>query len=94
MYPPNYVEGVSAEVARLQHHFDSVGVELESRDVSSLTRAQRGKRAQLAGWLQQYRNAATFPKNDRFAVPTPFFRDAEGSLCAMAYLIDRYGRHA
>ena len=83
----------SAEVARLQHHFDSVGVELRSRDVSSLTRTQRVKRARLAGWLQQYRNAATFPKNDRFAVATPFFRDAEGSLCAMAYLIDRSGRH-
>ena len=82
----------SAEVTRLQRHFDSVDIELRSRDVSSLTSAQQARRARLTQWLREYRNAASFPKNDRFSTPTPFFRDAGGTLCAMAYLIGRSGR--
>lgn len=82
----------SAEVKRLQHHFDSVDVELRSRPVSSLSAAQQARRADLIQWLRDYRAAAAFPKNDRFETATPFFRDSEGTLCAMAYLIDRSGR--
>ena len=82
----------AAEVTRLQRHFDSVDVELKLRNVSSLNQAQLAHRAQLAGWLREYRDGATFPTNDRFAEPTPFFRDKDGVLCAMAYLIDRSGR--
>jgi hypothetical protein len=90
---PKPVESVRrAEVTRLQRHFDSVDIELRSRDVSSFTPAQKVRRARLIQWLREYRNAATFPKNDRFKVATPFFRDSEGTLCAMAYLIDRSGR--
>lgn len=81
----------AAEVTRLQRHFDSVDVELRSRNVSSLGSAQFTHRAQLIGWLREYRDAATFPTNDRFADPAPFFRDKDGVLCAMAYLIDRSG---
>lgn len=82
----------AAEVTRLQRHFDSVDVELKSRNLSGLGSAQLQRRAQLIGWLREYRDAATFPMNDRFAEPTPFFRDKNGVLCAMAYLIDRSGR--
>lgn len=82
----------AAEIERLQSHFDSVDTELRTRDVSSLTPAQRAKRALISGWLREYRDAAVFPKNDRFTGATPFFRDTEGTLCAMAYLIDRSGR--
>lgn len=82
----------AAEVMRLERHFDSVDVELRSRDVSALTAAQRLNRAQLVSWLRDYRNADRFPVNDRFKQPTPFFRDKDGVLCAMAYLIDRSGR--
>ena len=82
----------SAEVQRLQRHFDSADVELKSRNVASLNRAQLARRAQLTEWLRDYRDAATFPTNDRFEAPTPFFRDKDGVLCAMAYLIDRSGR--
>ena len=81
-----------AEVKRLQLHFDSVDVELRSRNVSSLGQVQLARRAQLVSWLRDYRVAATFPTNDRFSAPTPFFRDKDGVLCAMAYLIDRSGR--
>ena len=82
----------SREVSRLQRHFDSVDAELRSRNVSGLGTAQLARRAQLIAWLHDYRDAATFPTNDRFSKPTPFFRDKYGVLCAMAYLIDRSGR--
>lgn len=82
----------AAEVARLRAHFDSVDGELRARDVSSLTTRQRASRARLIAWLRDYRDAGSFPENDRFATPEPFFRDHRGVLCAMAYLIDRAGR--
>lgn len=80
------------EAVRLVRHFDSVDVELKSRDVSMLSPAQRANRAKLTSWLRDYRNARVFPTNDRFSTPTPFFRDSKGVLCAMAYLVQRSGR--
>jgi hypothetical protein len=82
-----------AEVARLRAHFDSVDTELRTRDVSHLSVEQRANRARLIGWLREYRNAGRFPQNDQFPGRTiPFFRDSRGTLCAMAYLVDRSGR--
>lgn len=81
-----------AEAARLRAHFDSVDAELRAREVSALTDAQRASRARLIAWLRDYRDAGSFPENDRFATAEPFFRDHRGVLCAMAYLIDRSGR--
>jgi hypothetical protein len=84
---------VRAEVARLRAHFDSVDTELRTRDVSHLSAAQRASRTKLIGWLREYRDAGRFPLNDRFVNETvPFFRDSQGTLCAMAYLVDRSGR--
>jgi hypothetical protein len=81
------------EVVRLRAHFDSVDSELRARDVSGLTPAQRAQRQRLIGWLAEYRDAGVFPINDRFPGRlVPFFRDSKGTLCAMAYLIDRSGR--
>lgn len=82
-----------SEVLRLHAHFDSVDSELRVRDVSSLTPAQVARRGRLIVWLEEYRDAAAFPINDRFPDQlVPFFRDSKGTLCAMAYLIDRSGR--
>ena len=82
-----------AESARLRAHFDSVDRELRGRDVSGLTEQQRAMRNQLIAWLRDYRNAGRFPENDKFADRAmPFFRDSHGTLCAMAYLVDRSGR--
>lgn len=82
------------EVARLRAHFDSVDAELRHAQALQLTSSQRAARAALIGWLQEYRDAARFPRNDRFpARAMPFFRDGHGALCAMAYLIDRSGEH-
>jgi hypothetical protein len=70
-----------------------VDAELRSRDVHQFTAEQRAHRKELIGWLRDYRNAGRFPINDRFPNETvPFFRDSRGTLCAMAYLIDRSGR--
>ena len=82
----------STEVDRLRAHFDSVDTELKSRDVGALSSSQRVRRAELTSWLRDYRNAGRFPVNDKFGSPTPLFRDSKGTLCAMAYLIDRSGR--
>ncbi len=81
------------EVERLRAHFDSVDVELRSRNLLQLSPTQRMARATLIGWLREYREAGEFPRNDRFKnLAMPFFRDSDGVLCAMAYLIDRSGR--
>lgn len=82
-----------AEVARLRAHFDSVDTELRTRDVSHLSVERRANRTRLIGWLREYRDAGRFPQNDRFPGRTiPFFRDSRGTLCAMAYLVDRSGQ--
>jgi hypothetical protein len=91
--PRNRITDREKEINRLEKHFDSVDVELRSRDVSMLSASQRSNRVKLITWLRDYRNADEFPTNDRFANPTPFFRDSKGVLCAMAYLIDRSGSH-
>jgi len=58
-----------------------------------LTPSQLAQRTRLIAWLREYRNAGIFPINDRFpGRMVPFFRDSKGTLCAMAYLIDRSGR--
>jgi hypothetical protein len=84
---------LQGESSRLRAHFDSVDQELRDRDVSRLSEAQRAMRNQLISWLRDYRNAGRFPENDKFADRAmPFFRDSHGTLCAMAYLVDRSGR--
>ncbi len=84
---------VRSEAARLRAHFDSVDTELRMRDVSHLSASQRASRARLIAWLEEYRDAGRFPLNDKFLDQSvPFFRDSNGTHCAMAYLVDRSGR--
>ena len=91
--PPTGSDLRRLEVARLRAHFDSVDSELGDAKTLQLTPAQRTARATLVGWLRDYREAGTFPRNDRFPnQAVPFFRDNDGVLCAMAYLIERSGR--
>ena len=81
------------EVARLRAHFDSVDAELRHPNALHFTPSQQRARATLIGWLQEYRDAGEFPRNDRFPDRAmPFFRDRDGVLCAMAYLIERSGQ--
>ena len=90
---PTYASHSRNEVRRLQAHFDSVDLELVSRDVASLRPDQRSARLDLITWLREYRNAGVFPLNNGFAKQAaPIFRDRRGVLCAMAYLMARSGR--
>jgi hypothetical protein len=81
------------EIERLQAHFDSVLSELRARDVSYLGPSQRRARGHVIRTLESYRNAALFPHNHELSAGrVPYFRDAHGTLCAMAYLVAASGR--
>lgn len=83
----------SAEVLRIQAHFDSVLVELNARDVAHLSAEQRANRSALIRTLAAYRNRAAFPINYEFSAPTPYFVDrGTGVLCAVAHLMEQTGR--
>lgn len=83
------------EVQRLERHFAVVEQELLARDVSSLDAEQRAARARNIEVLREYARGGVFPHNHDFNDRRiPYFRDAHGTLCAMAYLIARSGETA
>lgn len=83
----------ATEIARLRAHFALVERELLARNVTALTSAQRAARAEQIRLLRRYAAEGRFPRNDRFPDSrVPFFRDAHGTLCAMAFLIASSGR--
>ena len=82
----------ASETRRIQAHLEGAQALLASRESSSLTPAQRTARSRNVARLQAYKEAGRFPKNLDFpAQAVPYFRDAEGTLCAMAYLIAESG---
>jgi hypothetical protein len=82
----------AAERSRLRAHFAVVERELLARDVSSLTASQRAQRTSLVHLLRRYSTEGRFPTNEHFpGQRIPYFRDAHGTLCAMAYLIESTG---
>jgi hypothetical protein len=82
----------AAERSRLRTHFTVVERELLARDVSSLTTSQRAQRTNLVHLLRRYSAEGRFPANEHFpGQRIPYFRDAHGTLCAMAYLIESTG---
>ena len=83
------------EIARLRAHFRRVHHELEGRDVSTLSQAQRAARAALIAELGRYARRGRFPKNLDFSGRrVPYFVDAFGTRCAMAHLIEHTGASA
>lgn len=83
----------SREVVRLQSHFATVEREMLSLDLSGLTLSQRVARAELLALLRRYSAEAAFPRNDFHpGEMVPYFRDARGNLCAMAFLLAATGR--
>jgi hypothetical protein len=91
-HPPDSGSFAAAEVQRLRTHFATVTHELLTRDVSDLTPAQSARRAELVRLLLRYSAEARFPRNEHFpGKRVPYFRDAHGTLCAMAYLIESTG---
>lgn len=82
-----------AEVARVRQHIWGAEQLMARRDVSGLSRAQRTARARNLKLLRSYRAAGVFPHNTHFPDRrVPVFRDDNGNLCAMAYLLDKSGR--
>ncbi len=90
--PPN--SAVTAEVVRIQAHFDSVLVELAGADVGALAPAQLSNRTALTGALAAYRERGLFPNNYDFpGQSVPYFVDRKtGVLCAVAHLLELTGR--
>jgi hypothetical protein len=83
---------LAPEARRVQAHLEQVESELQARDVARLSGEQRAARAGHIAALRSYREAGIFPHNhDRPNQRLPYFRDAHGTLCAMAYLIERSG---
>ena len=81
------------EAARLRLHFAEVEREMLSRDISDLTPAQHVARAEQIEQLRRYAARGAFPRNTYHpGKRTPYFRDASGNLCAMAFLIAASGR--
>ena len=80
------------EADRLRTHFVVVERELLSRNVSALSSEQRAARAELVRQLRRYAAEGSFPRNEFLPGQVPFFRDARGNLCAMAFLIAASGR--
>lgn len=86
------IGSTSSEAARLRKHFVTVERELLARDVSALSSEQRAARTELVQLLRRYAAAGSFPRNQSLPGMVPFFRDASGNLCAMAFLISATGR--
>lgn len=64
---------------------------LRLRDVSTLTIAQQQHRKQLLDELHGYWQAGTFPINSYTNYKTPVFIDAQGTHCAVGYLMQQSG---
>jgi hypothetical protein len=80
------------ERARIQAHLERIEHELRSRDVSSLSPAQRAARARNLSALRDYRRRGDFPHNHDFGDRRmPYFVDRHGTRCAVAYLIEQSG---
>ncbi|MEO8450282.1 MAG: hypothetical protein ABI647_10855 [Gemmatimonadota bacterium] len=82
-----------SEVQRVQADLLAAEEGLRQRDVSRLTTAQQANRAHILALLERYRERAQFPKVD--ALPdqrVAYFRDADGTLSAVAFLLVETGR--
>lgn len=86
------VLGAASETIRLRQHFAVVQRELLARDASALSPEQRVARAEQIRLLRRYAAEGNFPHNESLPGKVPFFRDGEGNLCAMAYLLAASGR--
>jgi hypothetical protein len=81
----------SIEVERVARHIARAERLAATRDVSKLTHVQRLVRQLLLRLLAAYRAEGRFPINRDFAAMTPYFVDASGTRCAMAYLLEHGG---
>ena len=90
--PPRDAE--FTEIRRIRIHFDSVLADLSAKDLSTLSDAQRARRAAVITTLRTYRDRGVFPHNYDFpGQAVPYFVDRKtGTLCAVAHLLASTGR--
>jgi hypothetical protein len=78
----------TSETKRIKTHLLWVGDQLKKADVSHLSSEQKTNRLIALKLLYKYQNFGVFPTNTLSPVRRPCFRDDDGRLCAMAYLIE------
>lgn len=84
--------GPVSETARVRLHLQGAETILGTRELDALTPDQRANRGEALTLLDGYRRAGRFPRNEDFPERMlPYFRDRHGTLCAMAYLLERTG---
>ena len=80
---------------RIQKHLRIVERELTIRNTSHLSPRLKAERQRNIEHLHDYWTAGVFPKNMDFCDRrVPYFKDAAGVPCAMAYLIEESGYQA
>lgn len=78
------------EQFRVKNHLSVVEKELRRRNVDHLAPELQQERAKNINHLHDYWTKGLFPKNLDFAGKrVPYFKDAFGTPCAMAYLIEQ-----
>ena len=89
------VDAAGAEVERIHAHLARVEGRLRTRSthIARLTAAQRSARAEVLGWLAEYREARAYPHNDVRPFRTRIFVDRRGVPCAVGHLMLRSGEH-
>ena len=77
----------------IQAHLAATEAKMRAADTSHLNNEQQTNRAARIEDLHNYWTEGKFPKNEDFpGERVPYFEDAEGTLCAMAELIECSGR--
>ena len=80
------------ERKRIRFHLMGVEEELRNKDVGSLRPGLREERLRNLGFLKDYRKMGKFPVNTRYPGEVlPHIKDEKGTLCAMAYVIEKSG---
>ena len=80
------------ERKRIRFHLMGVEEELRNKDVGSLRPGLREERLRNLGFLRDYRKMGKFPVNTRYPGEVlPHIKDEKGTLCAMAYVIEKSG---
>lgn len=76
---------------RIAAHLRRVERDLRATDHDHLTAGQRRRRERTLDRLRAYRRRGEFPRNDTHPGRTPCFVGADGTPCAVAYLLAEAG---
>lgn len=77
---------------RIREHLRRAERDLRARDVDHLDPETRRRRERHLDRLRRYRRRGAFPRNEEHPERTPCFRGANGTPCAVAFLLLEDGR--